>query len=171
MIHIARKIKRLIATIVEWFYKPFRKIIPAETFRYGFTGGLNTTLDIFLYWLFYEIILQKEILELGFVAISPHIAAFIIVFPFTFTSGFLMAKHIAFFESLLKSKKQLIRYALTVAGAIFLNYIFLKFFVEVLSLSALIAKIITTFLVVTYSYILQRYFTFQTGKIRRNKKQ
>ena len=171
MIHIARKIKNRIATIVDWFYKPFRKIIPAETFRYGFTGGLNTSLDIFLYWLFYEIILKEEILDLGFVAISPHIAAFIIVFPFTFTSGFLMAKHIAFFESLLKSKKQLFRYALTVVGAIVLNYIFLKFFVEVLSLSALIAKIITTVLVVTYSYLLQRYFTFQTGKIRRNKKQ
>lgn len=171
MIQIARKIKNIIATVVDWFYNPFRKIIPAETFRYGFTGGLNTTMDIFLYWVFYEIILRKEILDLGFVAISPHIAAFIIVFPLTFTSGFLMAKHIAFIESLLKSKKQLIRYALTVAGAIFLNYVFLKLFVEVLALSALVAKIITTILVVTYSYLLQRYFTFQTGKIRRNKKQ
>lgn len=169
MLSIARRIKQLIASIVEWFYTPFRRIIPAETFRYGFTGGLNTSMDIFLYWLFYEIILQEQIIDLGFVAISPHIAAFLIVFPLTFTSGFLMAKHIAFFESVLKSKKQLFRYALTVAGAIFLNYIFLKFFVEIFSLPAVLAKIITTILVIAYSYLLQRYFTFQTGSIKRNK--
>lgn len=169
MLSAARKIRDIIIIIVDWFHKPFRSLIPEETFRYGATGGANTALDIFLYWFFYNIILQQQILDLGFVAISPHIAAFIIVFPITFSSGFLMAKYIAFNESALRGRKQLFRYAITVGGAIFLNYFFLKILVEQADLPALLAKIITTVIVVTYSYLFQRYFTFQTGTLKRKK--
>lgn len=170
MVRLGRKIRDLIITILDWFYKPFSRIIPLETFRYGATGGFNTLMDIFLYWFFYDIILQKELLKLGLVVISPHIAAFLIVFPITFTTGFVLAKYITFSASVLRGRKQLFRYAMTVGGAILLNYVFLKLFVEELSLPALLAKIITTIIVVTYSYLFQRYFTFQTGTIKRRKK-
>lgn len=171
MIGLGRKIRDLIIIILDWLYKPFSNVIPLETFRYGATGGFNTLMDIFLYWFFYHIILQKELLDLGLVVISPHISAFLIVFPITFISGFILAKYITFNTSVLRGRKQLFRYALTVGGAILLNYVFLKLFVETLELPALIAKIITTIIVVTYSYLFQRYFTFQTGTInKRNPK-
>lgn len=169
MIRFGRRIRNLMLAVIDWFHYPFRKVIPAETFRYGATGGANTAMDIFLYWFFYNIVLKGEILQLGFVAISPHIAAFLIVFPITFSNGFLLAKFIAFRESQSRSRKQLFRYAITVGGAILLNYVFLKLFVEVLGFSALLAKIITTVLVVTYSYLFQRYFTFQTGRLGKRK--
>ncbi|MFW6247222.1 MAG: hypothetical protein ACOC22_03575 [bacterium] len=41
---------------------------------------------------------------------------------------------------------------------------------EVINLPAVSAKIITTVFVVTYSYILQRYFTFQTGSLKKGRK-
>ena len=53
-----------------------------------------------------------QIVHLGFVAISPHIAAFLIVFPMTFTSGFLLAKYVTFTASELKGRIQLFRYGL-----------------------------------------------------------
>lgn len=164
---IGKNIRDLMLIIIDWFHHPFRRLIPAETFRYGTTGGTNTLMDIFLYWFFYNIVLQGKILHLGFVAISPHIAAFLIVFPSTFITGFLMAKFIAFRKSKLRGHKQLFRYALTVGGAILLNYLFLKLFVEVVELPPLPAKVITTTLVVSYSYLLQRYFTFQTGQLKK----
>ncbi len=167
MLNIGRNIRDLLIVIIDWFHKPFSRIVPQETFRYAATGGGNTVLDIFLYWFVYNAILHKQILNIGFVAVSPHIAAFLIVFPVTFTSGFLLAKYITFSESVLRGRKQLFRYALTVAGAIFLNYIFLKLFVELLEMPALLAKIFTTVFVVTYSYLLQRYFTFQTGSLKK----
>ncbi|MCF8233861.1 MAG: GtrA family protein [Bacteroidales bacterium] len=149
---------------IDWFYKPFRKYIPHETFTYAATGGFNTALDIVLYFIFYNFILNKQIVDLGFVAISPYIAAFIFVFPITFTTGFLLAKYVTFTKSLLRGRKQLFRYMLTVGGAILLNYLLLKFFVEYLHIWPTISKIITTVFVVAYSYLAQRYFTFQTGK-------
>jgi putative flippase GtrA len=60
----------------------------------------------------------------------------------------------------------LFRYAMTVAGAILLNYILLKFFVEYMHIWPTISKIITTVFVVSYSYMVQRYYTFKTGSVR-----
>lgn len=143
-------------------------MIPLETFRYGVTGGANTLLDILLYYVFYHYVLKGEVVGHGFLAMSPHIAAFVLSFPITFTTGFLLARYVTFTRSPVKGKRQLKRYAITVMGAIFMNYALLKFLVEVLLIWPTPAKIITTVIVVIYSYVFQRYYTFQTGYIRRN---
>ncbi len=158
------KIGELIISIVDWFYFPFLHFIPKEIFRYGATGGANTVLDIGLYFIFYRYVLEMQILDLGFVSISAHIAAFMMVFPITFSTGFLLAKYVTFTSSELKGKIQLFRYLLTVAGSILLNYVFLKFFVEYWGWYATLSKISTTLLVIIYSYVAQRYFTFRTSK-------
>ena len=59
------------------FYFPFLHFIPREIFRYAVTGGANTLLDILLYFITYRYILQMHVVDLGIVAISPHIAAFL----------------------------------------------------------------------------------------------
>ncbi|MCG6188334.1 GtrA family protein [Maribellus maritimus] len=165
MSYFFNKVRDLIIRIIDWFYFPFFKFIPIEIFRYAATGGANTLFDIFLYFVFYHFVLQMQIVDLGFVAISPHIAAFLMVFPITFTTGFLLAKYITFTASELRGRIQLFRYGVSVAGSVLLNYIFLKLFVEVAGMYATLAKGVTTFIVVVYSYIIQRYFSFKTNKI------
>ncbi len=151
-----------ISNIIDWFYFPFLHFIPNEVFKYAVTGGANTVFDLFLYFIFYRYLLGMQIVDLGFVAISPHIAAFLMVFPITFTTGFLLAKYVTFTASQLRGKIQLFRYGVTVAGAIVLNYIFLKIFVEYAGLYATLSKALTTVIVVIYSYVVQRYFSFRT---------
>lgn len=158
-----RSIKRYIVNFIEWLYVPFHRFIPMETFRYAVCGGSNTFLDIFLYFVFYNFILQKKILHLFFISISPYIAAYLIVFPITFTTGFLLSKYITFTQSNLHGKVQLFRYGVTVVVCILLNYIFIKFFVEVCHIFPTISKTITTGLVVIYSYFSQKYFTFKVN--------
>jgi putative flippase GtrA len=154
-----------ISNLLDWFYKPFRKIIPAQTFRYAAMGGLNTFLDIFLYFICYNYVVKKEMVDLGFVVMSAHIASFVFVFPIPFTTGFLAAKYITFTSSSLRGRVQLFRYALIVVGAIVLNYVFLKIFVEILFIWPTVAKILTTLFVVTYSYIVQTKFAFKSKKL------
>lgn len=163
-------LKETVSAIIEWVYQPFRGIVPPETFRYAVTGGSNLALDIFLYFIVYNFVLQKQIVHLGFVAISPYIAAFLIVFPITFFTGFLLAKYITFTGSPLRGRIQLVRYALSVGGSILLNYLLLKLFVEVFHFWPTVSKMITAVFVVTYSYLIQRYFTFKTGQINRRNK-
>lgn len=166
MRNIFEKTGTLIIGIVDWFYFPFLQFLPREIFRYAATGGANTILDLILYFVCYQFLLDAQIVELGFVAISAHIAAFMMVFPVTFTTGFFLAKYVTFTASELKGRIQLFRYLLTVGGSILLNYAFLKFFVEYCGWYAPLSKLITTFLVIIYSYVAQRYFTFRTGKRR-----
>jgi putative flippase GtrA len=165
MIRIFTKLQQLIIQFIDWFYFPFLRFVPVEIFRYATTGGANTILDIFLYFIFYHYVLHMQNFDLGFIVISPHIAAFLMVFPITFSIGFLLAKYITFTASELRGRIQLFRYGLSVAGSIFLNYFFLKLFVEVADLYATSAKVLTTIIVVIYSYIVQRYFSFKTAKI------
>ena len=89
-----RKIRDIIIVIVDWFYKPFRKLLPQTIFRYLVTGGMNVLFDIILYYIIYNYVFGASNLDLGFVVISPHIAAFVTEFPITFMTGFLLAKYI-----------------------------------------------------------------------------
>ena len=164
MSSIAKTIQNRIISTINWVHKPFSKYISSETFRYGVTGGTNSVLDIFLYYIFYNFIFDKQILDLKIVSISPYIAAFLFVFPITFTTGFILAKYITFTQSVLKGKVQLFRYCLSVAGSILLNYLLLKLFVEVVGLYATLSKILTTIVVIFYSFLIQKHFTFRTGK-------
>jgi putative flippase GtrA len=162
MVNLANNIRQLIIQIIDYFYVPFRSFIPSETFRYAATGGINTVLDIFLYFFCYNFVLDKQVIDLDIVSISPHIAAFLIVFPVTFMTGFLLAKYITFTSSDIRGRIQLIRYMISVSGSIFLNYVFLKILVEFGGLWPTLSKIITTGIVIIYSYFVQKFYTFKT---------
>ena len=164
MINFAKLLRNKLISIIDWFYLPFQNYLPLETFRYGTTWGLNTCIDITLYYIFYNFIFDKNVLDLGFVAMGAHIAAFVFVFPITFTIGFIFAKYVTFTQSVLKGRIQLFRYGVSVGGSILLNYVLLKLFVETFHWYATVSKIVTTFIVIIYSYIVQKHFTFRTGK-------
>jgi len=159
------KLQSLIIKTIDNFYFPVFRVMSPEVFRYAVTGGLNTLLDLLLYFITYRFILDRNIVDLGFVSIGAHIAAFLLVFPVTFSTGFLLAKYITFNASELRGRIQLFRYGLTVFGSIILNYIFLKLFVEYFGWYATFSKGVTTVIVVLYSYISQRYFSFKTASV------
>ena len=164
MAGIITKLRTLILSLIDWFYTPFQKFIPIDTFRYAICGGANTTLDIFLYYVSYNFILKKEVVHVPYVSISPYIAAFMMVFPITFTTGFLLSKYITFTESQLKGRIQFFRYGVNVTVCIVLNYKLIKFFVETLGIYPTLSKVLTTVVVVFYSYFSQKHFSFKTDK-------
>lgn len=119
-------------------------------------------LDLLLYFIMYNFVLDKEVVHLGFVAISPYIAAFLVVFPITFLTGFYLNRNVAFANSTVRGHIQLFRYLISVCGSIFLNYILLKFFVEILHFYPTPSKAATTLLVAAYSYLMQKHFCFRS---------
>jgi len=106
--------------------------------------------------------------ELPFIVVSPHIAAFIIAFVFSFPTGFLLMRYVVFRSSYLRGSVQLFRYFLSVCISLFLNYIFLKIFVEQLHFYPTVSKFIITFIVVGFSYLSQKYFSFKTENADQN---
>ncbi|MES2890855.1 MAG: GtrA family protein [Bacteroidota bacterium] len=157
-------LKNAIIKSIDFFYPLFRRVMPRHTFRYAACGGANVFLDIFLYFIFYNFVLDKQVLNLGFIAFQPHIAAFLLSFLFTFPIGFLLSRHIVWTESLVLWHVQLFRYFVVVLINLVLNYVFIKFLVEYLGIYPTISKLITTVLVVIFSYLSQKHFTFRAKK-------
>ena len=157
-----------IESILDFVYTPFNRIMNRMTFRYAACGGANTVLDILIFFVSYNFIFRKKMVVLPFVTISPHIAAFMLSFCITFPIGFALNRYVVFRGSVIAGNVQLFRYTLTVTISILLNYVFLKFFVEKLDFYPTIAKIVTTFIVVGFSYLSQSYFTFKVKSIRQS---
>ena len=154
-------ISKVILDIIDWFYPLFKKMMPLKTFRYAACGGANTILDITLFFVSYNYILHKEIINIGMLSISPHIASFIISFCITFPIGFYLSRYVVFQETTVTKRKQLMKYFIVVLGCVLLNYGFLKLFVDKLGWYPTMAKIVTTFFVVIFSYTSQKNFTFK----------
>ncbi|WP_158297886.1 GtrA family protein [Flammeovirga sp. MY04] len=137
--------------------------MPLKTFRYAACGGGNLVLDICLYYLVFHVVLHQENLDLILFTLSSHIAALFIVYPITLTTGFLLQKYITFQESDLKGKVQFFRYIQVSFGAIFINYILMKIFVDLLGFYPTPSKILTVIVSIIYSYISQSRYSFKVS--------
>lgn len=153
--------KKWIISFIDFFYPPFSRLMPLQTFRYAACGGTNTFLDIFIFFISYNFILHKQDLDLGFIVFKPHIAAFIIAFFVSFPTGFFLMRNIVFTQSTLQGRVQLFRYFVLVVICLLLNYIFIKLFVERLHVYPTVAKMLTTVIVVFFSYLTQKNYTFK----------
>lgn len=138
--------------------------MPLQTFRYAACGGFNTCLDIALFFVSYNFILKKQVIHIGFLSIGPHIAAFLIGFCVTFPIGFYLSRYVVFQETSVGKRKQLGKYFMVVLGCLFLNYTFLKLFVEVFKWYPTPSKLVTTVFVVAFSYFSQKNYTFKAAR-------
>ena len=156
--------RKAIKQFIDYFYPPFKTLMPVRTFRYAVCGGGNMLIDIIIYYISYNFILHKQNLDLGFITFKPHIAALWMAFVVTFPLGFLLSKYIVFDKSQLRGRVQLFRYLLIVGVNLILNYAFLKTLVEYLNFYPTIARIFTTCIIVTFSFLSQKHFTFKERK-------
>lgn len=154
-------IKQGIITLIDFFYPPFKRLMPLNTFRYAACGGANVVLDISLFFILYNFVFRKQVVELGLIAFQPHIAAFLFSFCITFPVGFLLSKYIVWTDSTIKGHVQLFRYFVIVMMNLLLNYFFLKLLVEYFHIYPTISKLITTVIVISFSYLSQKHYTFK----------
>lgn len=164
-------LKNCILRVIDFFYKPFSRFVPIQTFRYAVCGGGNTLWDIVMYYVSYNFLLHKHPVPTAggsvmvvYTVLGPikaHIAALIVAFCFSFPTGYLLNRAIVFSGSTLRRRVQLFRYFLLVLVCILLNYIFMILFVDYLHFFPTVSKIFTTVLVVCFSYVTQKNFTFK----------
>lgn len=144
------------------YLPPFRQIMDIRTFRYAAAGGVNFAIGVVLYWFLFNIVLSKQDTDFwGIVTISAPILAFLINFVVTFFSGFWLTRSLAFEDSRLGGSSQLMRYALTVALNIAVNYFGLKLLVELCGIYPTPSYMLLQVLTITISYLSSRYFIFR----------
>ena len=154
-------LKDYIIAIIDFFYPPFRKYMTPQTFRYAACGGGNTVLDIFLYWVAFHFVLKEHDFVTPVATISAKIAAFLMAFAISFPTGYYLNRYVVFPGSTLQGRVQLFRYFVLVLICITLNYIFITLFVDKFGIYPTIAKALTTIVVISFSYLTQKHFTFK----------
>jgi len=155
-------VRDFILSAVDFFYPPFRKIMPLQTFRYAACGGANTAFGILLYFIAFHYVYIQPVVHLPFIALSNYIAAeYLFAIWFTFPLGFYLSRYVVFPESPLRKRVQLFRYFLVVAGTILLNYLLLKLFIEAFGWYPTLSKMATSIFVIAFSYLSNRYFSFK----------
>lgn len=153
--------KQTIISLIDFFYPPFKKLMPLQTFRYAACGGGNTVLGIAVFYIFHEYVFKGKIFSFNFYALEAHTASNIISFCVTLLVGFLLMKYVVFTGSNLKGRIQLFRYTLSSLINLLISTLLLKLFVEQLQFNAIAAQLITTVIVIVIAYVSQKHFTFK----------
>ncbi|MEO8712064.1 MAG: GtrA family protein [Parafilimonas sp.] len=159
-------IRKIVLAVVDAFYPLFKKFMPLQTFRYAACGGVNMLFDIALYSISYNYFIDKQIVYIGNIAISPYIFAFLVSFCLSFPVGFYLSRYVVWQQTQTKKRIQVFRYFLIVMACIALNYFFLKLFIEEFHWWPTFSKIITSVFVVLFSYFTQRNFSFKAAEIK-----
>jgi len=151
----------LIRNAIDFFYPPFRKYVNLHFFRYGVTGSSNLVFDWVLYFFIYNYVLHKQMLPLGFVTLSSHIATLAIKFPIVLFSGFLLQKYVTFSQSEMRGKVQLFRYFVVVIINLIFNYVGLKLLVDGFGFYPTLSNMAISILSVFISYFSQKLYAFK----------
>jgi putative flippase GtrA len=149
--------------IIDFFYPPFKKYFTIQLFRYGLTGAANLVFDWFLYFLIYNYVLQHDMLNLGIVTLSSHIATMTIKIPIVLFSGFILQKYVTFSNSNLSGKTQLFRYSTVFLINLVINYGGLKILVDLLGFWPTPSNMVISILTIFLSFFSQKHFTFKTA--------
>lgn len=152
---------RILRVIDCFYFRPIAALVPREVFRYGVCGAVNAVFGWVCYFLIYNLLLRQQQVDLGVVVISAHVAAMLLAFPCVFLAGFWLNRHVAFRVVLPRAHRQLVRYLLTVAGSVVVNYVCLKFFVEWCGLWATPSQMLATCITTVYSFLAAKYYTFR----------
>ncbi|MEP7128206.1 MAG: GtrA family protein [Chitinophagales bacterium] len=108
------------------------KQLDMQTFRYEACGGFTPMLGIVLYYIGFHFVYKREVVHLyDRLALESHIVAdYLFALWIAFPIGFNLNRFVVFQESNLKMRVQLFRYFVVTVASVWINYFFLKLFIE-----------------------------------------
>jgi putative flippase GtrA len=152
-------LKNYIHQLLKFFYPLVKKLMPFQVYAYLAVGAFNTILNIGLFIVLFFFLANT------FLAVE---VATVISFVVTVITGFWLNKNFAFTEAgneKRETKKQFGKYALVALQGQVSAYLLTKGMIIVLSMNASEAYFITSIIMLTLNYFLQKYFTFRNKNI------
>ena len=101
--------RQTILAFIDFFYKPFKNLIPKTDFRYLAIGGSTWLLGNLIYAIAYEYVFLNAKTALFDIEFKRENAALILHFLIIIPYGFLMNKFIVFAHSKIKGKTQFLK--------------------------------------------------------------
>lgn len=141
-----------------------KKVLKHRFIRYFFSAGTATAVDIFTYFVTFNMILKKQPIHFLESMISAPIFSLIVSYSFGLVTNFIITKYFVFQESDLRGRYQLVRY-LMVAGVIFAaNYFLMKFLMDFIGVFPTPSRIVSAAVVAVCSFYMHKFFTFRIKK-------
>ncbi|HRB06309.1 MAG TPA: GtrA family protein [Niabella sp.] len=135
--------------------------MPLQTFRYLAVGGCNTLLGLVVYYVAYHYIFAGQFFHVWFYTFESYTAALAVSFTVALFWGFFMMKFVVFDDSKIRGHVQFLRYLMVSLLNLTLNWLLLKVAVEFLHFYPTFAQLGTTVVLIFFSYLVQRHFTFK----------
>ena len=156
-------IRSLIQTVLDIFYPLFERFFPYDVYAYLAVGAANTALNIFLFAICYQFVLPPEGASFFGFTIASYTISLIVAFFATIPTGFWLAKHFAFKSGAGTGRtgRQLGKYFLVVLQGLGSDYLLLVGFILLAGFHPTLAKVVSTVIVLSVNFLLQKYFTFQ----------
>lgn len=157
-------LKKTILYFLDLFYIPFKKWLPYPVYSYLGVGAINTVLNIVLFILLYQFVLPSSGITICGQPIASYTLALIIAFLITVPTGFWLNRNFAFIQvssAPKQTSQQMIKYFLVVLQGLVSDYLILKALVLLGGINPSVSKVISTFIVLTMNYLLQKYYTFK----------
>lgn len=158
---ILEGIGNFLRKIIDFFYPPFERFFSIQFFRYGVTGSANLVFGWVTYFLIYNFVLQHQMVDLGFVKMSSHVATMAINLPLLLSTGFFLQKYVTFSSSSLRGRVQLFRYLVVFLINLLITYSGLKILVDHFHWYPTPSNMAISVVNVIVSYFSQKYFTFR----------
>lgn len=162
----------MLKTFIQWgidlVYPVFRRVLPFQLYAYLAVGAINTVLNIALFAIFYQLVLPTAGFVINGAAVASYTVSLLLAFALSVPTGFWLAKHFAFRQegdADEQNAQKLGKYFLVVLQGLGSDYLILKGLIVLLNVQPTIAKIVSTVIVLTANYLLQKYFTFGVRKV------
>jgi putative flippase GtrA len=162
---IETTMRKVILAIIDFFYPPFKKYISLHNFRYLATGGSTFVLGLVIFYVAYNYVFTKEEYQILFMTLKRNTVSLAVEFAVVIPYSFILNKYVIFTHSEVKSRTQLFRFLNLQFINMLLNYVLLKFFVEMLGIYPTISRLVVSVAIAGFSYLYQHYFTFSVKKL------
>lgn len=139
--------------------------MPFQVFAYLAVGAGNTLLNILLFVVVYQFILPQGDAFFFGLPLASYTIALLVAFLVTVPTGFWLSKNFAFTEAVNNKKanlNQLGRYFLVVIQGLVSDFLLMKLLIVTGDINPNLAKVMSTVIVLTVNFLLQKYFTFKT---------
>ena len=141
-----------------------RRVLHNKVIRYFFSAGIATAVDVSVYFATFNFILRKQDIPLVFnLIISAPIASLAVSYSCGLMTNFLITKYLVFTESNLRGRHQLARYILVALLILFLNYLFMKFLIEILEWYPTLSRVISAVTIGMLSFVIHKFYSFRVN--------
>lgn len=161
--------RNFILAVIDFFYPPFKRFISLHNFRYLATGGFTMVLGYVTYYIAYKFWFTAEEIDFWLLPLKRETAALAVDFAVVIPISFILNKYVIFTHSEISGRVQLFRFLNLQWINILMNFVLLKFFVEILHIYPTVSRLAITLLIALFSYLYQHYFTFSVKKLKKKK--